>query len=47
MLSKNLVKPGLDPEIRRQLIDFYREDILRLQDLIGRDLSAWLAVEPS
>ena len=45
--SKNLVKPGLDPEIRRQLIDFYREDILRLQDLIGRDLSAWLAVEPS
>jgi hypothetical protein len=24
------------------LTDSYREDILRLQELIGRDLSAWL-----
>jgi hypothetical protein len=28
---------------RRVLRDFYREDILNLQKLIGRDLSAWLA----
>ncbi|GAB4389145.1 MAG: sulfotransferase [Thermodesulfovibrionales bacterium] len=29
-------------ETRRRLRDLYREDVLRLQDLIGRDLSAWL-----
>ena len=37
-----LPPPPLDPEIRRQLTRGYREDILRLQDLIGRDLSHWL-----
>jgi hypothetical protein len=34
--------PLLDPEVRGELTDLYREDILKLQDLIGRDLSAWL-----
>ena len=34
--------PPIDPEIRRELIEGYREDILKLQELIGRDLSAWL-----
>jgi hypothetical protein len=34
--------PRLSPEVRSQLIELYREDILRLQDLIGRDLSRWL-----
>ncbi|MBW4638366.1 MAG: sulfotransferase domain-containing protein [Gloeocapsa sp. UFS-A4-WI-NPMV-4B04] len=34
--------PPLPPEIRRQLIDVYREDILQLQDLIQQDLSSWL-----
>ena len=34
--------PPLDPEIRARLTADYREDILRLQDLIGRDLSHWL-----
>jgi len=33
--------PTLDPELRRRLTREYRDDILRLQDLIGRDLSAW------
>jgi hypothetical protein len=28
--------------VRRQLTYSYKEDILRLQELIGRDLSAWL-----
>jgi hypothetical protein len=32
----------LTPELRQQLIDYYREDILKLQDLLGRDLSSWL-----
>lgn len=38
-------KPRLDPEIRRELIDYYRDDILKLQDLIGRDLSHWLIAD--
>jgi hypothetical protein len=41
--SKMLKKPqALAPEIRARLIEDYRNDILQLQDLIGRDLSAWL-----
>jgi hypothetical protein len=34
--------PPLDPSIRRDLMGLYREDILKLQDLIDRDLSMWL-----
>ena len=41
--SRILVKPPpFPPEVRRQLTYSYKEDILRLQELIGRDLSAWL-----
>jgi hypothetical protein len=41
--SRFLVKPPpFPPEVRRQLTYSYKEDILRLQELIGRDLSAWL-----
>ncbi len=41
--NRNLVeRPPLAPEIRRDLIELYREDILKLEDLIGRDLSGWL-----
>ena len=36
-------KPKLAPRDRRDLIDLYRDDILELQGLIGRDLSCWLA----
>lgn len=42
---KPMPKPGLDPEIRRQLAEYYREDIMKLQNLIDRDLSHWLVVE--
>ena len=35
--------PSLPPEIRASLIARYRDDILELQDLIGRDLTRWLA----
>ena len=35
--------PSLPPEIRATLIARYRDDILELQDLIGRDLTDWLA----
>jgi hypothetical protein len=34
--------PPLDPETRARLTEEYREDILKLQVLIGRDLSHWL-----
>jgi len=40
--DRNLAKPQLAQEERRQMAEMYREDILKLQDLIGRDLSKWL-----
>jgi hypothetical protein len=42
LMNRNLVKLPLSPALRRQLIDVYREDILKLQELIQRDLSLWL-----
>jgi hypothetical protein len=36
-------KPLLPPEARRRLLPLVRDDILAVQQLIGRDLSAWLA----
>lgn len=35
-------KPQISPDIRHQLTQEYREDILKLQDLIQQDLSIWL-----
>jgi hypothetical protein len=41
--ARNLARPSkLPSEIRARLIEKYREDILSLQSLIQRDLSAWL-----
>ena len=34
--------PPLSQEVRSALLSFYRDDTLTLQDLIQRDLSAWL-----
>jgi hypothetical protein len=43
LLSHDLTLPTpLAPEVRRRLIEIFRPDIVRLQDLIGRDLSYWL-----
>lgn len=39
----NTEKKECPPEIRQELIAFFRDDILRTQQLIGRDLSNWLA----
>ena len=40
----NLKHPGPMPDdARRRLIDLYRPDIEKLQGLIGKDLSGWLA----
>ena len=39
---QNLVTPSLSSELRQSLKKLYHEDILICQDLIQRDLSAWL-----
>jgi hypothetical protein len=38
----NLEKPQMKPETREYLKNLFREDILKLQTLINRDLSHWL-----
>jgi hypothetical protein len=40
--DSNLYKPPMALEVRRRLINYFREDICKLQELIQRDLSAWL-----
>ncbi|MDQ3862200.1 MAG: sulfotransferase domain-containing protein, partial [Actinomycetota bacterium] len=40
--NRNLVKPQLSPELRLEMTEMYREEIVKLEDLIGRDLSGWL-----
>ena len=41
-LNKSMERPPIPPEVRRQLVESFRPDVLRLQELLGRDLSAWL-----
>lgn len=36
-------KPPMSPSVRAELKDTYRDDIQRLQDILDRDLSHWLA----
>jgi hypothetical protein len=44
--SGNLVKPKLDSKLRLQLTnEVYGDDIKKLQQLIGRDLSHWFEVK--
>ncbi len=41
--NRNLAKPRLSPELRARVTDaYFRDDISKLQDLLQRDLSAWL-----
>jgi len=42
VMHRNMRRPPLPDEVRADLRDLYREDILRLQELIDRDLSPWL-----
>ena len=41
--TSNIVRPEISAEMRQQLTLDYKDDILKLQDLIERDLSGWLA----
>jgi hypothetical protein len=40
--SNHDAKPQMDPEARKFLASLYYDEIVRLQDLISRDLTAWL-----
>jgi len=40
--DSNLDKPQLTEEVKQEMVESYREDILKLQDLTCRDLSHWL-----
>jgi hypothetical protein len=40
--SRRLVKPVLPENLRQELLEFYRNDILKLENLLQRDLSLWL-----
>jgi hypothetical protein len=42
--NKNLEKRRMTEDERREALAVFRDDILRTQDLIGQDLSAWLRV---
>jgi hypothetical protein len=43
VVERNLTRPApMAPEVRRQLVEIFRADILELEKLIGRDLSHWL-----
>lgn len=44
MYKKGPEMPAMKPEERAFLVNYYREDILKLQTLIDRDLKKWLAV---
>jgi len=43
-LYQNGAKPSLSSEDREILVDYYRSNILELEEIIGRDLSAWRRV---
>jgi hypothetical protein len=43
MSSRDTPRPEIPPAVRAHLKEVFREDILALQDLIGRDLTNWLA----
>src|SRR5205085_7092868 len=49
LLKWNRVKArpfSLTPQLRRDLSNYYRDDVARLSTLLGRDLSPWLESEP-
>ena len=40
--NANLSKPEMDPSVRAELADLFEDDVRRLEQLLGRDLSHWL-----
>ncbi len=46
MRTRMLTRESLRADSRAKLVQAYRPDVLRLQGLLGRDLSDWLREEP-
>ena len=46
-ITRDLYKPHLDDRLRAELTERYRDEIVRLQNIIDRDLSHWLSDSPS
>lgn len=44
LLRYNLKKTEMNPATRKQLIELYKPDIIKLQSLVDRDLSDWMRV---
>ena len=44
-LTSHMTKTPFPPREREELTDYYRDDILQLQQLLGRDLTHWLEPE--
>ena len=42
-LNTRVAAPALDPDLRRRLNGVFRSDVARLSELIGRDLTHWVA----
>lgn len=37
-----MIKPEINANTKSELIDFFKDDILKLQNLIQKDLSNWM-----
>lgn len=40
--NRNILRPAMSPKIRMELTEYFRPDIIQLEELIDRDLSHWL-----
>ena len=49
VMERNIMPtgPGMSPATRQELVSLFRPDVLELQGLIERDLSAWLDMKPA
>ncbi|MBI4707803.1 MAG: sulfotransferase [Candidatus Omnitrophica bacterium] len=45
LMNMNFERQPLSPDIRKELIEVYHEDILKVQELIQKDISHWLIVK--
>jgi hypothetical protein len=42
VINRGIQAPAMPAALERRLLDYYREDILRCQDLLRTDLTRWL-----
>jgi len=46
LLTQKRCRPQLRPDFEKELRSTFRQDVGKLQDLLGRDLSVWLGGSP-